>query len=82
MKYYVGTSTDPKYPGIISGPFKKIPKLVAKHHYIFVRTKGRKFKRIESRNPRRKKYRVRKNFKRYGFRKKVSLRKKSRRGRR
>lgn len=40
--YYVGTSTDASYPGIVSGPFRKRPKQAAENNILYrITTTGR-----------------------------------------
>lgn len=36
--YYVGTSSDERFPGIISGPFKTPPDLLSKSHLLYVKS--------------------------------------------
>lgn len=45
--FYVGTNTDPKYPGIISGPFTVPPRLTGPNHTLW-RAAGDKFVREEN----------------------------------
>lgn len=40
QSYYVGTNTDDKYPGIISGPFQHAPTLTGKNHTLWQKRKG------------------------------------------
>lgn len=47
MEYFVGTSSDPKYPGIISGPFNHKPKLIGTD-LVFTKNADGTFKQVNS----------------------------------
>lgn len=43
--FYIGTSLNPDYPGIISGPFETRPDFILPEHHLFIK-KGNKFIRV------------------------------------